>query len=589
MATLEEQLKVFGLNKEDPPSAAAWQAFLHHVRQAEQANLLRAELFSTLSLPNFENIIIHDTRGRILDTNRNARQISGYGLTELNGQPLRQLFTPESYPIVERAMREANPLSHEVVLQHKEGQHIPAELIARQMTINNQPIQALLTRSIADRKDIEQELERQLRQSLLLNQVIAAVTSTLEPQELLHILCQQVAQTFELSSVAFAILDREEKNLVIIAEHLDETQPPALGTIIPIANNPTTQYVVKNKVPLLILNTQTDPRYESLREIARQRGTVTVLVVPILRQGKVIGTLGLNTIRERNFTKGELQLAQHVAAAASKALENAQLHEALQEELTERRRTEIELAKARDEALEANRLQAEFVAKVSHELRTPLNAILGYTEMLQLGIYGGISARQQEITHTIMKRTEELISFVNDLLDQAHLESGTFVYTPHPFAPRHLVEHMFDTMSLLAQNKNLNLSAEVAPDLPLVIIGDVERLNQIVANLISNAIKFTDAGDVHLRLFRHDETQWGIAVSDTGRGIAPEAQEYIFEAFRQTVYSMTRQHAGVGLGLSIVKQLTVLMGGTISLHSVENQGSTFTILLPLTIAQEKTA
>ena len=148
---------------------------------------------------------------------------------------------------MERAIRETNPLSHEVVLQHKEGQHIPAELIARQMTINNQPVQALLTRSIADRKDIEQELERQLRQSLLLNQVIAAVTSTLEPQELLHILCQQVAQTFELSSVAFAILDKEEKNLVIIAEHLDETQPPALGTIIPIANNHST--MINNTTP----------------------------------------------------------------------------------------------------------------------------------------------------------------------------------------------------------------------------------------------------------------------------------------------------------------------------------------------------
>ena len=589
MTTIADQLHTFGLNQDEPPSAAAWQAFIRHVREAERSNEERAELFRALALPDYENIVIHDERGRILDTNRNARQISGYTPAELNGQPLTRFFAPESQASVQQAIHQADSASYEVTLQHKDGQQIPGELRTRQIVFHHQTVHALLLRSIADRKYIERELERQLRESLLLNQVIAAVTSTLEPQELLHILCQQVARTFDLSSVAFAILDRAEKNHIIIAEHLDETQPPALGTIIPIGGNLTTQYVVEHKIPLLILNTQTDPRYESLREIARQRGTVTVLVVPILRGGKVIGTLGLNTIRERNFTKGEIQLAQHVAAAASKALENAQLHEALQVELTERRRTEAELAKARDEALEANRLQAEFVAKVSHELRTPLNAILGYTEMLQLGIYGGISPRQKEITHTILKRTEELISFVNDLLDQAHLESGTFLYTPRPFAPRYLVEHMFDTMSLLAQNKGLNLSAEISPDLPLLLIGDVERLNQIIANLISNAIKFTDVGDVHLRLFRHDNSQWGISVSDTGRGIPNEAQDYIFEAFRQTVYSMTRQHSGVGLGLSIVKQLTMLMGGTISLQSVENQGSTFTILLPLTPVQEKTA
>jgi len=587
MTTLEEQLKAFGLDTEHAPDAAAWQAFLQRVRQNELAFSQRAELFSALAEPEFENIIIHDGRGRIVDCNRNASQFSGYGPRELIGQDLFILFTPECHPTLQQILAANRPMTREVTLQHKTGSTVIGEAYGKTITRDGQTVYSLLTRNITNRKYIERELETQLRESLLLNQVIAAVTSTLEAQAVLQTLCEEVAKAFDLPSVAFGLLDEPEENLRIVAEYLNEAQPPAYGTIIPIAQNPTTQYVLTHGTPLVIQNTQTDPRYAALAPIARHRGTVTVLIVPMLRHQKVIGTLGLNTTVERVFTEGEIQLAQQVAAAASKALENAQLYESLQEELVERKKAEQALALARDEALEANRLQAELVAKVSHELRTPLNAILGYAEMLNLGVYGQVSPRQTDITQHIMERAEELIYFVNDLLDQAHLQAGGFILIPRPFAPQQLVTHLLDVMSLMAQSKNLTLTADISSDMPIVLVGDLERLHQIIANLVGNAIKFTDSGHIHLHIFRLDEANWGFSVSDTGRGIPQDAQGYIFDAFRQTSYSMTRKYSGVGLGLSIVKQLTTLMGGTISLQSQEGHGSTFTIVLPLTTPQEK--
>lgn len=581
MTSLEQQLKAFGLDIDHPPDAAAWQAFVHHIRQSEQALVDRAELFSTLAEPDFENIIIHDGRGRILDSNRNASQSNGYSPNELIGQELLILFAPESHSLIYQMLDRGQFSRSEVILQHKDKSCEAGELYLKTINYQGQTVHGALTRSIADRKNIERKLETQLRQSMLLNQIIAAVTSTLEPQIVLQTLCQEVAQAFDLPSVAFALLDEQEENLRIVAEYLSEEQPPAYGTIIPIAQNPITQEVLRLGAPLLVLNTQTDPRYAALASIARHRGTVTVLIVPMFRREKVVGTLGLNTTIERHFTNEEIQLAQQVAAAASKALENAQLYEALQQELTERKRAEIELAKARDEALKASRLQGEMVAKVSHELRTPLNAVLGYAEMISLGVYGRITPRQKEVTQHIMERTEELISFVNDLLDQAHLDAGGFVLMPRLFTPQQLIDHMLQLMGHAAQNKNLVLTGDIGPSLPPTLWGDLERLHQIINNLVNNAIKFTDTGSIHLHIFRQDDTHWGFSVSDTGRGIPVEAQGYIFDAFRQTSYSMTRSNSGVGLGLSIVKQLITLMNGNIHLQSVENHGSTFTVILPL--------
>ncbi len=258
-------------------------------------------------------------------------------------------------------------------------------------------------------------------------------------------------------------------------------------------------------------------------------------------------------------------------------------------DITGRKRAEESLALARDQALKASHLKTELLAKVSHELRTPLSAILGFAEMLALDVYGPLSDNQKQALAEIIDSTCYLTSLVNGLLDQAQLDAGNFRLDLSLFAPTQLVDHTLAKMNMLARSKGLTLSTEIAADLPATLSGDPARVQQILINLVNNAIKFTQTGTVQVRLYQPDVTHWAMQVSDTGIGIPVEAQTYIFEPFWQVDGSVTREHNGAGLGLSIVKQLTTLMGGQITLESEVGRGSRFTVLLPLQLIQEKLA
>jgi signal transduction histidine kinase len=262
-------------------------------------------------------------------------------------------------------------------------------------------------------------------------------------------------------------------------------------------------------------------------------------------------------------------------------------NEQLQQEVAVRKQAEEELRQARDQALEASRLKSELLAKVSHELRTPLGAILGYTEMLEMGVYGPVSADQREVMARVIDSTQYLANLVNELLDQARLEAGKLELQISTFMPKSIVQEACTRMEVLAHTKGLRLVSEIDDDLPKTLSGDPMRLQQILANLISNAIKFTPDGGISVRLYRSDPAHWAMQVTDTGPGILKEAQTYIFEPFRQVDGSMTRQHQGSGLGLSIVKQLANLMGGDVILESEVGQGSIFTVRLPLQVVEEE--
>jgi signal transduction histidine kinase len=259
----------------------------------------------------------------------------------------------------------------------------------------------------------------------------------------------------------------------------------------------------------------------------------------------------------------------------------------LEAEVAVRKQSELNLAQARDQALEASRFKTQLLAKVSHELRTPLGAIMGYTELLQNGIFGPLSPEQKNATAEVIDSTDYLTKLVNELLDQAQNESATIHLHTAAFEPTALLNQVEAQVSVLAHNKGLLLTTELADDLPSFLLGDRDRLQQILVNLVGNAIKFTENGQIDVRLFRPDASHWAIRVADTGMGIPREAQAYIFEPFRQVDGSLTRQHGGTGLGLTIVQQLVHLMGGEIKLESEIGRGSTFTIVLPLEPVQEK--
>ncbi|MBN1304254.1 MAG: PAS domain-containing protein [Anaerolineales bacterium] len=230
---------------------------------------------------------------------------------------------------------------------------------------------------------------------------------------------------------------------------------------------------------------------------------------------------------------------------------------------------------------EVERMKNTFLGIVSHELRTPLNAILGYAEMFKEGVYGIVNSSQIKSSARIMANTQRLLGIVNDLLDHTRMEAGKVTIQMRSFRLRELVENVDALLDKPAREKGLKLISELDNTLPETIIGDPARLQQVMVNLVNNAIKYTDKGSVRVQAYEIDKRHWGISVTDTGHGIPQEKIPAMFEAFRQGDSGSTREAGGFGLGLAIVKQLVELMDGEISVESQVDVGSTFTVIMPL--------
>jgi signal transduction histidine kinase len=232
------------------------------------------------------------------------------------------------------------------------------------------------------------------------------------------------------------------------------------------------------------------------------------------------------------------------------------------------------------------KLKSTFVAIVSHELRTPLNAILGYAEMFKEEVYGPMNDKQINMAERIMKNTQRLLGLINDLLDQAQMEAGKLTVKMAPVRPAELLENLHSVMDQIAHEKGLRLTSEIDDALPEVLNGDGARLQQILVNLVNNGVKFTEQGNIHVRLFCPYRNKWSMEISDTGSGIPENELPHIFDTFRQVESGAARVHGGFGLGLSIVNQLVNLMGGEIHVSSKVDVGSRFMVTLPLVVPAE---
>jgi CheY-like chemotaxis protein/signal transduction histidine kinase len=321
---------------------------------------------------------------------------------------------------------------------------------------------------------------------------------------------------------------------------------------------------------------------------SKDRTRLEELLAETQRQGEELQTQQ----EELRVTNEELEVQASALKESQSRLEaqqteleqtNAQLEEqaqTLENQKDELSRTQIVLIERATELQRANQYKSEFLANMSHELRTPLNSLLILAKILADNKGSNLTAEQVKFAQTISSAGNDLVAIINDILDLSKVEAGKIELTIGQVGVATIVEAMAKAFQPVAQQKGLHLSTVVEPDAPAQIETDQQRLSQILKNLLSNALKFTEEGEVALRATRASAHTVAFTVSDTGIGISEHQQGIIFEAFRQADGSTHRKYGGTGLGLTISRDLALLLGGDITVRSSAGQGSTFTLTLP---------
>jgi signal transduction histidine kinase len=431
------------------------------------------------------------------------------------------------------------------------------------------------TRLFNELQSRTQELARSVEQLRSLSEVGQAVNSTLDLQEVLSTIVKHAVQLSATDGGAIYETDEEIGGFRLRATYGLPQDLVEVMRATPLGpDEGATGRAAALRAPVQIPDLRADAGYtgsRSLQRISEQAGFRSLLSVPLLREGRVLGSIGVSRTVAGEFPQEVVDLLQTFAAQSTLAIQNARLFR--------------EIAQKSQELEVASQHKSQFLANMSHELRTPLNAILGYTELIADGIYGDVPEKLGEVLERVQGSGRHLLGLINDVLDLSKIEAGQLTLAANDYSFHDIVQTVMSGVESLAAEKRLKLTTDLAPDLP-VGRGDERRITQVLMNLVGNAIKFTDAGEIAVRVTAPDAS-FVASVSDTGPGIAEDQQQRIFEEFQQVDSSSTRKKGGTGLGLAIAKRIVELHGGRIWVESTVGKGSTFSFSLPVRVEQKE--
>ena len=540
-------------------------------RSAEQAVRESQQRLSLLVQQSPMAVIEWNTDFEVVAWNEAAEQIFGYSSQEAIGHHAAGLIVPEE------ARDIVNEIWQGLLTQTggsrstndnftKDGRTITCEWYNSPLVGGDGNVLGIasLVADISERQRAQAEIQKRATELQTVAEVGTAAATILEPEALLFQVVELTKSNFNLYHAHIYLADNTGKTLQLAAGAGEAgKQMVAQGWSIPADSEASlVARAFRTRQGAIVNDVQAAPDFLPNPLLPNTRAE---LAIPLIVGDRVLGVLDVQSDQVDHFTQQDVIIQTTLAAQIATALDNARLFRETQGVANELR--------------QIDGLKSEFLANMSHELRTPLNSIIGYTQLLLMDLEGEIQEDSYQDMQAIETNSKHLLSLINDILDLAKIEAGRLELNKEPLEVDLLLDAARNNNAGLFIDSPLTFNVATEAGLPK-IQADHIRITQVLNNLISNASKFTEEGGVTVRAFKENGNVC-IAITDTGIGISQEDLDTIFERFRQVDGSFTRRAEGTGLGLPITRHLAEMHGGTLDVHSILGEGSTFTVRLPI--------